>query len=171
MDEQRDRNARESNLSAQRRRLEDVFVAGWVTPARGPVTFSEEQLARIEHVRDHGGWLNAQESEYLRRVQNGARRDDPLPAAPATRRPRIDGLAEDFEVRIAATDDQANVVILFSHEQWPGIRFGHRFPTPAESDGYEAIWLMEEVETGGLHRLMGQHPIPDHDGVTWTDWT
>ncbi len=29
---------------------------------------------------------------------------------------------------------------------------------------------MEEIETGGLNRLMSRDPIPDDDGVIWTDW-
>jgi hypothetical protein len=30
--------------------------------------------------------------------------------------------------------------------------------------------LKEEVETGGLARLMSRHPDPDGDGIVWTDW-
>jgi hypothetical protein len=159
-----------SDLRGQQRRLEDVFVDGWVTPARGPVLFNEEQLARIERVRDHGGFLNMEEHEYLQRLGTGARRGDPLPAAPAIRRPFITGLGEDFEVQIASSGEHAHVVALFSHEHWPGVRFGHRFPPPREADGYEHIWLMEEVETGALARLMGRHPRRDGDGIIWTDW-
>ena len=96
-------------------------------PARGPVIFSEEKLARLDQVREHGGWLNKDELEYLQRLQAGGRRGDPLPAAPASREPFINGIGEDFEVRMARTAEHANVVVLFSHEQWPGIRFGHRF--------------------------------------------
>jgi hypothetical protein len=58
-----DRDKWWSDLCAQRRRLHEAFCHGWVSPARGPVVFSEEQLARIEEVRDHGGLLNAQEHE------------------------------------------------------------------------------------------------------------
>jgi hypothetical protein len=169
---QADKDERGGALCEQQRRLERAFVHGWVAPARGPVIFSEDQLTRIERVRDHGGWLNAQEHEheYLERLRAGGRRGDPLPAAPATRQPFIDGIAEDFEVLIAGVGDNARVVVLFSHEHWPGVRFGHRFPPPDEADGYEEIWLKEEVETGGLGRLMGRHPSPDEDGITWTDW-
>ncbi|HEY2650995.1 MAG TPA: hypothetical protein VGI50_03670 [Solirubrobacteraceae bacterium] len=66
--------------------------------------------------------------------------------------------------------DQASVVVLFSHDHWPGIRFGHRFLTPDKAVGYEDIWLKEEVETGGLGRLMDRHPHPDDDGIVWTHW-
>jgi hypothetical protein len=165
-----DRAAEHADLNEQHRRLKEAFVHGWVTSARGPVIFDEEQLARIEQVRDHGGWLNREEHEYLQRLRAGGRRGDPLPAAPAIREPFIDGFAEDFELRIVGADDGAHVVILFSHELWPGIRFGHRFPPPHEADGYEEIWLKEEVETGALARQMGQHPPSDDDGIVWTGW-
>jgi hypothetical protein len=113
--------------------------------------------------------LNEQEHEYLKWRQTGGRRGEPLPAAPTKRGPLINGIADDFAVRIASAGEQANVVVLFSHEDWPGVRFGHRFPPPDKSDGYEEIWLMEEIETDGLGRLMARHPIPDADGIIWTD--
>lgn len=158
------------DLSEQLRRLRSAFVDGWVTPARAPVTFDEAQLARIEHVRDHGGWLNRYEMEYLDRLRGGARCGDPLPAAPTRREPYVNGFGDDFDVRTAGSGESAHVVIVFSHELWPGVRFGHRFPPPIEADGYEAIWLKEEVETGALARQMHQHPQPDDDGIIWTSW-
>jgi hypothetical protein len=93
-----------------------------------------------------------------------------LPAAPATREPYVDGFREDFAVRTVGSDDDAHVVILFSHEMWPGTRFGHRFPPPIETDGYEGVWRKEEVETGALARQMREHPRPDDDGIIWTIW-
>ena len=56
----RSRRALEGPLRAARR-LEEAFTHGWVTPARGPVVFSEDQLARSERFRDHAGWLTGQE--------------------------------------------------------------------------------------------------------------
>jgi hypothetical protein len=156
------------SIEEQRDRLERVFVDGLITPARGPVNFNEDQLARLDRVNQHGGWLNRDEHEYLQRLRAGGRRGEPLPAAPATREPYIDGIGEDFEIRIATQAEQVAVVILFSHERWPGIRFGHRFPPPNQADGYEDIWLKEEVETGALSRLMDREPRPDDDGVIWT---
>jgi hypothetical protein len=161
---------RSSDLGEQQRRLEEAFVRGRVSPARGPVVFDEAQLARIEQVRDHGGLLNMDEHEYLERLRAGGRRGDPLPAAPAIRKPYIRGMGDDFEVQTAGTGYHAHVGVLFSHEHWPGVRFGHRFPPPAEADGYEDVWLMEEIETGGLARLMRQQPHPDSAGITWTTW-
>jgi hypothetical protein len=156
-------------IEEQRDRLEGAFVHGWVTPARGAVTFNEEQLARLDEVCQNGGWTDKAESEYLRRLRAGGPRGAPLPAAPAAREPYIDGIGEDFEFRISTQAGQANVVVLFSHERWPGIRFGHRFPTPREADGYEAIWLKEELETGALNRLMNGDQRPYNAEVIWTD--
>jgi hypothetical protein len=173
VDDQGDQDERCSDLCEQHRRIKEAFVYGRVTPARGPVAFNKEQLARLERVRGTvtGSWLVSEhEYEYLGRLEAGGRLGDPLPAAPAKREPFITGIADDFEVRIASTGDHANVVVLFSHEHWPGVRFGHRFPPPDEADGYEDIWLKEAVETGGLGRLMGRHPNPDGDGIVWTDW-
>ena len=39
--------------------------------ARGPVIFGEEQLARIERVQDHGGWLNRDEFELPPATSSG----------------------------------------------------------------------------------------------------
>ncbi|MHB1570686.1 MAG: hypothetical protein ACYC0H_15980 [Solirubrobacteraceae bacterium] len=75
-----ERNPLSSELSEQDRRLEEAFVHGWVTAARGPVSFGEDELARIDQVLDA--------------------RDDPLPAAPAKREPFINGIADDVEFRI-----------------------------------------------------------------------
>jgi hypothetical protein len=170
VERRRETEASDGCLREQRERVERTFAHGWVTEAREPVAFSEDELGRIEQVRDHGGFLNAYEHEYLQWVKAGGRWGDPLPAAPARRDPFISGIADDFEVRITDAGDQKNVAILFSHQDWPGVRFGHRFPTPEESDGHDEIWLMEEVETGALSRLMARNIKPDGDGVVWTDW-
>jgi hypothetical protein len=165
----RDTDSQAYDVDEQHRRLKRAFVHGWVSPARDPVTFNEEQLARIEHVRDHGGWLNRQEAEYLQRLRDGARRGDPLPAAPPTREPYIDGCSEDFDVRIVGADDDAR-----GHSVLPralaGAPFRSPFPAPNEADGYESVWLKEEVETGALARQMLEHPGPDGDGIIWTNW-
>ena len=59
------------------------------------------------------------------------------------------------------------VVALFSHQGFPGVRFGHRF-TPG--DKHAPIWLKEEIETGALHRMMQAQPAPDDAGIVWTTW-
>ena len=59
------------------------------------------------------------------------------------------------------------MAVLFCHQSFPGVRFGHRF-TPA--DKYAPIWLMEEIETGALHRMMRTQPPPDDAGTVWAAW-
>jgi hypothetical protein len=163
---------RGSELRHQQDQLRQAFVVGLVTPARGPVKLNEEQLARVEQVRDHGGWIGDLELEYLEHLKAGGHMGDPLPAAPDRREPLIRGVVDDFEVRIVGGDGDANVVILFSHVRWPDIRFGHQFPAPDGVDEWcpEEILLKEEIETGGLNRLMSRHPEPGADGITWMDW-
>ena len=159
-----------TGLQAQRQRLERRFVEGWVTAARGPLTFDEERLARVERVLERGnGWLYEDEPEYLDLRRAGAPRGVTLPAAGAKRRPLIRGVTDDFEFRIGSDGERACVVILFFHENWPGVHFGHRFSAP-DPDEHEHIWLMEAIGTGGLHRLMERQPVADEDGIVWTDW-
>ena len=60
------------------------------------------------------------------------------------------------------------VAVLFSHDSFPGVRFGHRFTPP--SGKHAEIWLMEEIETGALHRMMKVRPWADDEGIIWTAW-
>jgi len=74
----------------------------------------------------------------------------------------------DVEVRIVGAGSDRRVVALFSYEPFPGVRFGHRFEPDETLTCYEHINLMEEIETGGIHRLMNNASEPDEDGVIWT---
>jgi hypothetical protein len=63
------------------------------------------------------------------------------------------------------------VAVLFSHQLFPGRRFGHRFPPPSSMTARDApIWLKEEIETGALHRMMTDPPVSDEAGILWTTW-
>ncbi len=67
-------------------------------------------------------------------------------------------------------DDGASrsVVFLFSHDDFPGTRFGYHCKPPAD-DPYEEIWLAEELATGALHRMMRyDEPTADEGGIMWT---
>jgi hypothetical protein len=59
---------------------------------------------------------------------------------------------------------------LFSHAYFPGVRFGHRFPLEPYGQDHESIWLMEEIDTGALHRMMRNQPPADSTGIIWTSW-
>lgn len=61
--------------------------------------------------------------------------------------------------------------MLFSHEHFPGVWFGHKFPAiRGEDAGNASIWLKEEIETGALHRMMQAGPPADAPGMVWTTW-
>lgn len=60
--------------------------------------------------------------------------------------------------------------MLFSHEHFPAVRFGHRFPLEPYAADHESIWLMEEIDTGALHRMMQDQPVAGRMGIIWTAW-
>jgi len=90
-----------------------------------------------------------------------------LPDSARQRLPFIKGLDDDAEVIITSHGARHCVAVLFSHQGFPSVRFGHRF-TPG--DQHAAIWLKEEIETGALHRMMQAQPAPDDAGILWTTW-
>lgn len=74
----------------------------------------------------------------------------------------------DCETAVTATGADARVNLFFSHEDFPGVRFGYRCLEPGD-DPYEEVWLCEELATGALHRMMGYDaPVPAEDGIVWT---
>jgi hypothetical protein len=108
------------------------------------------------------------EPETIQAVRHGAQPGDPLP--PRGRTPLIEHVSDDAEVIITG-DAQPRVAVLFSHDQFPGVRFGHRLQHPAgELARYETTWLAEALGTGSLHRMMRTPPPPDESGITWTTW-
>ena len=76
----------------------------------------------------------------------------------------------DTEVIITGTGQGRRVAVLFSHKSFPGARFGHRFPLGLDTYGGDPVYLMEEIETGALHRMMQAQPAADDNGVIWTTW-
>ena len=90
---------------------------------------------------------------------------DPLP--PLQPHPYIDNVTG-ADVIITGTGPQRRVAVLFSHQHFPGMRFGHRFS--GRDPGLEGIELKEEIETGALHRMMQTLPPADDAGITWTTW-
>ncbi len=49
-----------------------------------------------------------------------------MSSEPRERRPLIRGVSDDAEVIITGTGPARVVAMLFSHERFPGMRFGHR---------------------------------------------
>lgn len=115
------------------------------------------------------GLLTGMDPAVIRAVRHGAQPGDPLP--PPERKPFITGVSEDAEVIISGNNGNGCVAVLFSHQHFPGVRFGHRFPSPSVEDiRHSTIWLKESIETGALHRMMRDPPSADQAGIMWTTW-
>ncbi len=107
-----------------------------------------------------GGWTGLDQAT-IDAVRDGAQPGDPLP--PLQAHPYIDDVIE-AEVVITGAGPQQQVAVLFSHRDFPGTRFGHRFS--GYDPGLEKIELKEEIETGALDRMLQNQPPADSTGVT-----
>ena len=156
-----------AGLERQRADIEADFRGGWVPAGIGqPRTLTAAEYSEARSLTaDTGSRLSYLEPAVIQAIREGARPGDPLP--PRERKPFIRGVS-DAEVIITGRAAVPCVAVLFSHDSFPGVRFGHRFTPP--SDEHAAIWLMEEIETGALHRMMQTPPQADDDGITWTTW-
>jgi len=136
-----------------------------------PLPPPELSLAEYKHALKviSDGLLTGMDPATIRAVRDGAQPGDPLP--PPERKPFITGVSDDAKVIISGNDADRYVAVLFSHQHFPGIRFGHRFPPPSvEEIGHSTIWLKESIETGALHRMMRNPPSSDEAEITWTTW-
>jgi len=157
----------EDDLELQRAAIERAFRAGWAPLGAGePRALTEPAYAEARRILDHGGWTGLDRAA-IQAVRDGAQPGDALP--PLERRPPIRGVA-DTEVIIHGDGPERRAAVLFSYEVFPGVRFGHRFRLESPAENNEPIWLMEEIETGALDRMMGDAPAPDDAGVVWTTW-
>ena len=125
---------------------------------------TERAYTEARKVLDHGGWTGLDKAA-IDAVRGGARPGDPLP--PLQPRPYVDDVI-DAEIIITGVGPQQRVAVLFSHRDFPGARFGHRFS--GYDPALERIELKEEIETGALHGMMQSHPAPDDAGIIWTAW-
>jgi len=133
-------------------------------PAGPPRRLTADEYDEATALLERGG-LSGLDTALVTAVRSGAQPGDPLP--PEEPIPYIHGV-HDTDVRIVGDGDERRVVVLFSHQAFPGQRFGYAYQPPAEADEYEDIWLMEEIDTGALHRIMRyDHPEADESDVTW----
>ena len=150
------------DLERQRSEVETAFREGWrPSGADGPRVLTGHAHAEARRILSEGGWTGLDRAT-IQAVRGGAQPGDSLP--PLQPRPFIIKVT-DAEAVITGTGQGRQVAVLFSHQDFPGARFGHRFGP----DG-EPIELMEEIETGALHRMMRSRPAPDSAGVIWTTW-
>ena len=158
----------QAELERQRAAIEADFRGGWIPADAGqPRTLTAAARAGESSFSASDGragtGLDHADNQVVR---DGAQPGNPLP--PRQRRPFIKGVGDDAEVIITGTGAWQYVAVLFSHESFPGIRFGHRFAPPP--DKHASVWLMEEIETGALHRMMQDQPAADDAGIVWTTW-
>lgn len=158
----------EDDIESQRAAVDRAFHDGWGSPQDGrPRVLSERAYAEARRVFDHGGGWTGVDPATAEAVRYGAQPGDPLP--PLGPKPLIRDVT-DTEVVIHGDGPERRVAVLFSYNHFPGVRFGHRFRLESAAENREPIWLMEEIETGALHRMMQDPPGADEAGVTWTTW-
>jgi hypothetical protein len=156
-----------SELEQQRAAIETDFREGWVPRGAGePRVLAERDYAEARKIIDKGGWTGLDRTT-IEAVRGGAQPGDPLP--PLQPDPFIDHV-RDAKVIIHGEGPKRRVAVLFSHDHFPGVRFGHRFRLESPCESHEPIWLKEEIETGALHRMMRDKPAADDAGVIWTTW-
>lgn len=157
----------EGDLEAQRAAIDGSFRHGWqVTPEHRSPVLTERAYAEARKVLDQGGWTGL-DPDTIQAVRDGTEPGDSLP--PAEPRPLIRHVTE-TEVIIHGDAPARRVAVLFSFDPFPGVRFGHRFRLESPDENREPIWLMEEIETGALNRMMQVPPGPDDAGIIWTTW-
>lgn len=152
-------------LEPLREGIETAFREG-LRPVRAgrPRALTERTYAEARKILDAGGWTGLDPS-VIEAVRSGAQPGDLLP--PPQPAPYIDDVT-DAEVIITASGPHRRVAVLFSHQHFPGVRFGHRFPAdPGLADPDD---LKEAIETGSLHRMMQDQPAADEAGIIWTTW-
>jgi hypothetical protein len=157
----------QAELERQRIVIEADFRGGWISTGVGqPRTLTAAAHAGEGSVSASDGrartGLDHADNQVVR---DGTQSGDPLPRQ---RKPFIKGVSDDAEVVVTGTGSWRYVAVLFSHECFPGVRFGHRFAPPP--DKHAPVWLMEEIETGALHRMMRDQPAADDAGIVWTTW-
>jgi hypothetical protein len=146
----------EDDLESQRAAVDRAFRDGWRSPEVGkPRVLTERAYAEARKLLGRDGWTGLDQAT-IKAVRDGAQPGDSLPSLQPL--PFITNVT-DTEVTIIGTGPARRIAVLFSHEHFPGIRFGHRFwrePDPA----IERIELKEEIETGALHRMMQDPLLP-----------
>jgi hypothetical protein len=154
-------------LELQRTQIGAAFRDGWTPNGAGePRVLTERDHAEARKLLDQGGWTGLDQAT-IDAVRDGAHPGDSLP--PLQRRPFI-GNVTDAEVILSGTGPGRRVAVLFNHGHFPGVGFGHRFPLEPYAQDHESIWLMEEIDTGALHRMMKNQPPADSNGIIWTAW-
>ena len=154
------------DLDRQFAEIDAVLRGPWVPPDAGhPRVLTLDAYAEARQSIKRGG-LTSLGQATVEAVCGGAQPGDPLP--PLQAEPYITRVT-DTEVIITGRGQDRRVAVLFTHTDFPSVRFGHRFPPNLAVHG-DPIYLKEEIETGALHRMMQTPPAADTNGITWTTW-
>ncbi|MGH9293371.1 MAG: hypothetical protein ACRDZ6_11475 [Acidimicrobiales bacterium] len=155
-------------LERQREQVAQLFKL----PDPGPpriLTEAQYEAAR-EIVEKRKGWTGLDRA-LLQAVRDGARPGDTIP--PSEVWPYVRAICN-IEVGVVERADEHVVAVFFDHAHFSGHRFAYLWRSPGgDTDeewpvGLEQTWFQEELETGGLHRVMRYDaPAPDGDGVIW----
>jgi hypothetical protein len=157
----------DQELEHQRADIETAFRQGWRPADAGqPRVLTERVYAQARKILGRGGWTGLDQAT-IQAVRDGAQPGDPLP--PPQPRPYITGVTG-TEVIIIGRGPGQCVAVMFSHQDFPTARFGHRFFLEPFAEGHEQIRLMEEIDTGALHRMMRNQPAADDADIIWTTW-
>lgn len=162
------RQASDSELEQQQAAIEADFREGWIPRGVGePRLLTERDYTEARKIIEQGGWTGL-DRVTIQAVRDGAQPGESLPALRPV--PFIKCVTN-AQVIITGIGPHQRVAVLFSHEDFLSARFGHRFPRPSDEGGqFASVWLMEEIETGALHRMMRNPPPADSAGIIWTTW-
>lgn len=155
----------EPDLAPQRAEIEAAFRERWVAPpgSEPQLLTGRDYAEALRFIAQPGKtWLAA---VAIQAVRDGAQPGDPVP------HDRFLGPTPTPEVIIIGQEAERRVAVLFSHEDFPGVQFGHRFGLHIPGGNREAaIRLIEQVQAGALRQAMQTHRRDDGAGITWTPW-
>jgi hypothetical protein len=152
------------DLDWQFAEIDAVLRGPWVPPDAGqPRVLTLDAYCEARQSIKRGG-LSSLDPAAIEAVRGGAQPGDPLPPLPPNYHIHH---VTDPAVIITESGPERLVVALFSHQHFPGVRFGYRF-SPYGDGRSAALGLIEDIETGELHRMMSTPRSPDKAGIVWT---
>jgi hypothetical protein len=161
----------DEELEQQRDRTANLFRNGLVPRDR---TFTPRMCELARETIEHPERRLGLDPVVVEAVRSGAKPGEPLPSELLEPLPAITGVY-DADVRIVGEGEDRRVTVFFSHQAFPGIRFGHRFQPRwgAHINAWrwdEDVWLKENVESGRLDLMMRDQTAADPDGIVWTSF-
>jgi len=149
------------DLDGQFAEIDAVLRGPWVPHDAGQLrVLTHDAYAEVLQSIKRCG-LTSLDPATIEAVRGGTQPGDPLPPDY-----HIDHVT-DPAVVFTGSGQERLVAVLFSHQHFPGVRFGYRF-SPYGDGRLAALALVEAIETGELHRMMSVPRPPDKVGIVWT---